>query len=481
MDKFQKKLDALFKEYEGVRKSAEAEEREMTAEEIERRSELKTKIEDVKKRQADFLEEQEMRGDLYGDVQKPETRSGQPTITMEDQPIYRGSPSTALGQQLIDVALVTPGWNADARHGSRRDAERRLEQNTKRAMALIAKEQGQPVSKEFEQRSMEAIHNPEKRTAGTGQIQGIGSEGGFLLQSETSMDMMTHGFNNNVILPKVQKRTLTGSESLEIIGIDETSRADGSRGGGVRVYTDAELSQITSSMTKFQKIKLAPERLTGLYYASDKILMNATFLGQEMRQLFAEEFAFKTQDLVMEGTGAGQAQGIKNADCTISVDAEAGQLAGTIVTENVLNMFQRFYLRGGDGSVCWLANRNIFTQLMKMTYDVGTGGEMAKLYTPPKRPGETGSMLGYPLFFIEQAESLGTEGDLGLYDLSQYVCVDYGNINEASSIHFKFDYAQTTFRFIYYFDGQPRMVSPITPFKGSSSTVSPFVNIATRS
>ena len=95
MDKFQKKLDALFKEYEGVRKSAEAEEREMTAEEIERRSELKTKIEDVKKRQADFLEEQEMRGDLYGDVQKPETRSGQPTITMEDQPIYRGSPSTA--------------------------------------------------------------------------------------------------------------------------------------------------------------------------------------------------------------------------------------------------------------------------------------------------------------------------------------------------------------------------------------------------
>ena len=89
-------------------------------------------------------------------------------------------------------------------------------------------------------------------------------------------------------------------------------------------------------------------------------------------------------------------------------------------------------------------------------------------------------MLGYPVEFIEQAETLGDAGDIWLCDWSQYVCVDYGDINEASSIHFKFDYAQTTFRFVYYFDGQPRMVSAITPFKGSSNTVSPFVRIAAR-
>jgi len=67
-----------------------------------------------------------------------------------------------------------------------------------------------------------------------------------------------------------------------------------------------------------------------------------------------------------------------------------------------------------------------------------------------------------------------------LCDFSQYLCVDYGDINEASSIHFKFDYSQTTFRFVYYFDGQPRLVSPITPFKGTGSTVSPFVRIEAR-
>jgi HK97 family phage major capsid protein len=400
-------------------------------------------------------------------------------ITVEDQPVYRGTSAAAFGQQMVDVAAVTDP------NGIRgipvKDARLRLEHNTKRALSLIEKRQGQKPSKEFEDRSMRPLFDPEARAAGTGQIQGIGSEGGFLLQSETSMDLMTHGFNNSAILPKCQRRTLTGSESLEIVGIDETSRATGSRGGGVRVYTDAELSQMTSSMTKFEKIKLAPERLTGLYYASDKILMNATFLGQEMRQLFSEEFAFKGQDLVMEGTGAGQALGIKNADCKISITKDSGQDPDTISTMNIMNMIMRFYLRGGAGSVCWVSNRNCYEQLRMLKYEVGTGGEMARLFTPPGLTGTTGSMEGHPVEFIEQAETLGDSGDLWLCDFSQYVCVDYGDINEASSIHFKFDYAQTTFRFVYYFDGQPRMVSAITPFKGTSShTVSPFVNIAAR-
>jgi len=399
------------------------------------------------------------------------------TITVEDKPIYRGSPSAALGQQAADVAIVT------ARIGTEneiRSAKSRLEQNTRRAFDLIEKRQGKEVSREFRDKSMKPLFQPEHRAAGTGQIQSVGSEGGFLLQSETSMDLMTHGFNNSEVLRRCQKRTITGSESLEIIGLDETSRADGSRGGGIRVYTDAELSQITSSMTKFEKIKLSPERLTGLYYASDKILMNATFLGQEMGQLFREEFAFKTQDLVMEGTGAGQALGLKNADCHVTISKESGQAATTLVSENILKMFERFYMRGGSGSVCWLTNRDCFVQLYTMTYDIGTGGEMSRLFQPPRRPGENGSMLGFPVVFVEQAETLGTEGDLWLVDLSQYLVVDYGDINEASSIHFKFDYAQTTFRFVYYFDGQPRMVSSITPFKGTS-TISPFVNIEGRS
>jgi len=409
------------------------------------------------------------------DLNDDETRN---IITITDQPIYRGTQAAAFGQQMCDVAAVTDP------NGIRgldvKESRTRLEQNTKRALVLIEKRQGKPASREFVEKSMRPLFSEEGRAAGAGQIQGIGSEGGFLLQSETSIDLMTSGFNNSEVLSRCQKRTLTGSESLEIVGLDETSRADGSRGGGVRVYTDAELSQITSSSTKFNKIKLAPERMTGMYYASDKILMNATFLGQEMRQLFTEEFAFKSQDLVMEGTGAGQALGLKNCDAKIDISKEVGQAADTIVSENILNMIMRFYIRGGAGNVVWLGNRNIYKTLREMSYAIGTGGEMARMFVPPGIGGTNGSMEGIPVVFIEQAESLGDAGDLWLCDFSQYLCVDYGDINEASSIHFKFDYSQTTFRFVYYFDGQPRVVSPITPFKGTSNTVSPFIRIEAR-
>ena len=396
------------------------------------------------------------------------------SIVIPDQPIYKGSKAAALGMQAMDIYLV--GQSSTA-HNIRSDAMQRLEHNTKRCLALLEKGQG-TVSREFEAASMRPIHG----AAGTGMtMDGPGSEGGFLLQSETSMDLMTNSFNNGEVTRRCSKRTITGSDSLEIIGIDETSRADGSRGGGIRVYTDAELDQYTSSNTKLAKIKVEPERLTGLCFVTDKLLKNAVFLGQELNQLFREEFQFKVQDIIFNGNGAGMGLGITVADCLVAIAAESGQLAGTIVTENILKMFARWLPLGMNDSLAWFANRNTFVQLFTLTYDIGTGGELARLFIPPTMPGGNGSMLGLPVVFIEQAQSLGTKGDIVLADMSQYVAADYGNIDEASSVHLKFDYGQTTFRFTYYFDGQPRWKSALTPYKGTGDTVGPFVSIATRS
>jgi HK97 family phage major capsid protein len=402
--------------------------------------------------------------------------NGDTNIEVPDQPIYRGSAASVLGQQALDVrAMQDPSVGG----ADREAAADRLERSHKRTLHLIEKRQGQ-VSKDFEARGARQI--AEARAAGTGMVQdGQPSDGGFLLQGETSIDLITHGFNNSEVLPRCAKRTLSpGTDSIKIVGINETSRADGSRGGGIRVYSDAELSQITSSKTEFDWVKIEPEKLTGLFYASDKVLRNVTFLGQEMKGLFGEEFSFKTQDHVINGLGAGMALGILNADCLISVSAESGQEGDTILAENVLKMYARFWPSGASNSLVWLANRNTFFQLYTMTYDIGTGGEMARLYVPPQTPGGTGSMLGYPVIFIEQAAGLGDAGDLMLCDMSQYICADYGTVEEASSIHLKFDYTQTTFRFVYYFDGQPRWRSALTPYKGSSDTVGPFVAIAAR-
>ncbi len=80
----------------------------------------------------------------------------------------------------------------------------------------------------------------------------------------------------------------------------------------------------------------------------------------------------------------------------------------------------------------------------------------------------------------EYNATLGTVGDIILADMGSYVTGTRGGVSSAASIHLKFDYLETAFRFVYEMDGQTWLASAITPYKGGSNTLSPFVALATR-
>jgi HK97 family phage major capsid protein len=378
--------------------------------------------------------------------------------TSPDQPIYRGSSAAVLGQQLMDIRTMS---RPDNFRSSEVSASRsRLEQAQRRHESIL-----------------EEAARKENRAAGTGGFTvGVPSDGGFFLQGETSTELMTNGFNNSEVLSRCASRTLSaGTQYLEIIGIDEASRVTGSRGGGIRVYTTAELDSMTQSKTKFAKIRIEPKKLTGLYYASSEMVNNVTFLGQEMRQLFGEEFAFKCQDLVINGTGAGEALGVLNAGCLVSQAKETGQAAKTILSTNISKMYSR--LLGQRKNIVWLVNRDTTPELDELSITAGTGALEPRFVN--YGPDGIMRIKGAPVVEIEQCATLGTPGDIIAADFSQYITANKGDINEAMSIHVNFIYDQETFRFTYFFDGQPRFASAITPYKGSS-TASPFVALAVR-
>lgn len=385
----------------------------------------------------------------------PEKRT---RIDVADTPVYRGSAAHALGSQLRDIMTVSDRSASDS---MARQARSRLDQVTKRTRAIIEKNAAK-----------------EGRAAGDGMNQSVGSEGAFLLQGETSIELMTTGFNNSEVLKRTSNRTLTDSDFVNIVGIDEKSRATGSRGGGVRVYTTAELETMNESKPKLGGIRIEPKKLTGLFYASDELLRNAVFLGQEIRQLFGEEFAFKCQDLVLNGSGKGEALGVTKAPCLVVVPKETGQAAATIVTDNVLKMDSRVINDASPG-LLWIVNRECKPQLATLVITAGDAN--ALLYKTFQNQGVRAAELnGTQCVTVEQCSALGTVGDIMLCDFSQYITANKGDISEATSIHAKFEYNQTAFKFIYYFDGQPRWSSAITPYKGSA-TVSPFVSLGTRS
>jgi len=89
------------------------------------------------------------------------------------------------------------------------------------------------------------------------------------------------------------------------------------------------------------------------------------------------------------------------------------------------------------------------------------------------------TLFGRPVVPIEQCSALGSVGDIILADLSQYLLIDKGGINAASSIHVRFLYDESVFRFIYRVDGQPIWNKPLQPYKGSG-TLSPYVALQAR-
>jgi len=367
-------------------------------------------------------------------------------IEVIDAPIYR-----TLGAQLKDiVTLGTP--NAPDRAGAVKrsaESERRMEERAELDEGMFA----------------------EKRAAGDGQITGVDSLGGQFVQTDFASDLMNQGFNNSAVLPKTQSRVLSsGANAITVYGIDETSRAAGSRNGGVVVYTQAELEQYTASKAKFDSIDLKLNKFTGLLYLSDEVLEDAGFLEGEVSELFGAEFAFKIQEQIINGSGAGEFLGVMNSNALVTVDEETSQADDTIVVANISKMKAR-----ATGNAEWYANRDTIPQLDGLIRGTGAASRLIFKQTSFS----TGILDGIPINFIEQAQTVGDKGDLNLFDFGQYITISKGGVKKASSMDFKFDYGQKAIKWTIRMDGQSRQKSALTPANGSTTT-SPFVTLGVR-
>lgn len=306
----------------------------------------------------------------------------------------------------------------------------------------------------------------------------IGSDGGFLVPPTFNNKILARMYDDSALLPKTDQYSVSGNQMV-FPRSAESSRATGSRWGGVQAYWTQEGGQLTLSKPTFGRLQLNLNKLTCFGAMTSELLDdNSSAMEQYMLRAFGDEINFAISDAIIEGTGVGQPQGIIGAPCKISVPKEGGQLAATIVPQNVVKMFSRLFT-GNLANAVWLYNQDIEPQLFLMVLAMGTSG--LAVYMPPGglsgKPYAT--LMGLPMRRIEQASTLGTEGDLILVDLSSYVTITKGGPNTATSMHFYFDTDQQAFRVTFRMDGQPWQHAPLTPFKGTA-TVSSIVTLATR-
>jgi HK97 family phage major capsid protein len=305
------------------------------------------------------------------------------------------------------------------------------------------------------------------------------SAGGFLVQTDFATAIFARAYDMGQLLSRVQKLTLTTTaNSIKIPAVDETSRATGSRWGGVQSYWVGEGPSVTTTKPKFRLIELDLKKLMSVWYVTDELMADASVLNSIANQAFSEEITFMTEDAIFRGDGAGKPLGILNAQAMVSVAKETGQATKTIVYENVLKMWSRCWGRSRQNAV-WFINQDAEPQLLSLAQVIGTAG--VPVYLPANgisgRP--YGTLFGRPVIPVEYCDTVGNNGDIALLDLSQYVLADKGGIQAASSMHVAFLTDEMVFRITYRLDGEAIWHSALTPYKGSN-TLSPFITLAQR-
>lgn len=299
---------------------------------------------------------------------------------------------------------------------------------------------------------------------------------GFPMPTEIAELVYNRGFGPGSVAGRCRRMPVNGKLSIPLVA--ETSRATGSRWGGVQVYRRNEGDTVTAKKPKFDYIEMEPESLMGLCYVTEEMLQDQSQIEGVFTTAFSEEFAFKVDDEIINGNGAAQFLGILNAPALVSVSKETGQAAATIVYQNLVKMFTRMPA-GLRRNAVWLVNQDVEPQLWAMEFPVGTGGVPA--FLPPGGAADEpfARLFGRPIIPIEQCATLGTVGDILLVDLNQYLIISKGGVQGASSMHVRFLYNEMTYRWTMRNNGQPTWKSAITPYKGTS-TVSPFIALATR-
>lgn len=289
-----------------------------------------------------------------------------------------------------------------------------------------------------------------KKAAGTGLTEATGSDGGFLIPVEYRTQLLQKAIEKTNILGDCTTIPMK-TNSIKMPYINDTTHASATVHGGVRLYWEEELAEKTATKPAIGQLTLNLHKCIGMCYASDEILTDSPISLEPMiNSMFTDALAWTLDNVFLNGGGGGQPVGILSAPCIIQVSKETNQLSTTLNYTNVLKMYMRM-AGSSRGRAKWYANPDTIPQLYSMSLAVGTGGSAVFLPAggASTRPYDT--LFGRQVIFTEHCQTLGTVGDIYFADFSQYLVGRktgaQGGLKADTSIHLKFDYDQTAFKF----------------------------------
>jgi HK97 family phage major capsid protein len=302
-----------------------------------------------------------------------------------------------------------------------------------------------------------------------GLSENTGTDGGYLVPTVWSNQIGKLVLESSIFRNNGAKVINMPSITFKMPNLKYNSNADGSQYGGITAYWSDEAAALTSSAPKFEYTQLDANKLIGFCDSPEELIEDSyVAIAPFLQQCFGEVITFKEDSAFFAGVGVGKPLGIRVAACRVTVSRAT---ASQIHPIDIVTMISRF--KGSLDRAVFVLNQTCLPQIYTLQdnngnfiFNPGGSGSIAQ-----KSPG---TLYGIPLLLTEKAEALGTEGDIGLYDLGQYLIGDRSGLRIEESMHYQFNADKNSWRFVKRVDGKPWMNSAITPYKGGV-TLSPFV------
>lgn len=300
----------------------------------------------------------------------------------------------------------------------------------------------------------------------------IGEDGGFLIPADFRTEIQRKVTGDESLLSRTRQFQTT-SNTL-VLPTYEVAPWDGS---GIQAYWEGEASQYKESKTKFAEMSMRLHKLTAMVRVTEELLEDAPALESWVRAEAPAAMVNKVNNAIIAGSGAGQPLGVLNAGFKYKVAKEAGQLADTILFENINKMLGRILPLSLQRAV-WIVNPAILPQLRLMKFT-----DNSPIYLPPTGldVAPYGTLFGRPIMpMMGAVKALGDEGDIMLVDLSYYYsAVKTTGVKQDISTHIYFDTAETAFRFSMRIAGQCPFKAPVRTEFGAYD-MSAFVTLEDR-
>jgi len=292
-----------------------------------------------------------------------------------------------------------------------------------------------------------------------------GSGGAYVLPSAVSATLLNSLLERSVVLGRANVVPMR-DRTTRVWGFDDEDQSSANSIMGINFQIVEEEGQAAAQAGRVRAIELRAKKLMAVTKVSVELLSDSGAFEQELTRKFAEAAGFVLDDQLINGQGGnGAFLGVLNCPSKITV-AAGSQTTGTFTFDNVTSLRSRLM---DGGNPIWIANQDVLPQLYNMTL-ASAGLVMAF---------DGRELLGIPVEVSSKAQSLSTEGDVILADLSKFIVGVRSEISIESSPHFAFDTGEVAFRLILRLDSADSMTAALTP-RYSSSTLGWCVTLATR-